>query len=187
MYGDSIVSFGLNGLLLLKLRIWIRGSHLLEPTCERGGMFADLQVTLTFHLPGSLVFLLTQLILLYQSKCYLNNSTQTHCSLNPAVIYYNGEFNSILLLIFLVLDFLILCDYARLLILWYSETVWAFGSITFNLFSNQHSHPDYMAALILCLCIMTSYHFDIHVLLFPRILALRFAFEHLIFSCDSSF
>ena len=29
---------------------------------------------------------------------------------------------------------------------------------------------------------ITSYHFDIHVRLFPRILALRFAIEHLIFS-----
>ena len=187
LFGDSTVSFGLNGLLLLKSRIWIRGSHLLEPTCERGGMFTGLQVTLTFHLPGSLVFLLTQLILLYQAKCYLNSSTQTHCSHNPAVIYYNGEFDSILLLIYMILDFLVLCDYAVPLILWYSETVWAFGSITLNRFSWQHNHPDYMAALIPCLCIMTSYHFDIHVLLFPRIFALRFAFEHLIFSCDSSF
>ena len=31
-------------------------------------MFTGLQVTLTFHLPGSLVFLLTQLIMLYQAK-----------------------------------------------------------------------------------------------------------------------
>ena len=63
LFGDSTVSFGLNGLLLLKSRIRIRGSHLLEPTCERGGMFTGLQVTFSFHLPGSLVFLL-----LYQAK-----------------------------------------------------------------------------------------------------------------------
>ena len=31
-------------------------------------MSTGLQVTLTFHLPGSLVFLLTQLIMLYQAK-----------------------------------------------------------------------------------------------------------------------
>ena len=31
-------------------------------------MFTGLQVTLTFHIPGSLVFLLTQLIMLYQAK-----------------------------------------------------------------------------------------------------------------------
>ena len=54
LFGDGTVSFGLNGLLLLKSRIRIRGSHLLEPTCENGGMFTGLQVTLTFHIPGSL-------------------------------------------------------------------------------------------------------------------------------------
>ena len=112
LFGDSTVSLGLNVLLLLKSRIWIWGSHLLEPTCERGGMFTGLHVTLTFHLPSSLVFLL-----LYQVKY---SSTQTHYSHNPAVIYYNGGFDSILLLIYMVLDFLVLCDYAGPLILWYS-------------------------------------------------------------------
>ena len=59
LFGDSTVSFGLNVLLLLKLIIRIRGSHLLELTCERGGMFTGLQVTLTFHIPGSVGFLMS--------------------------------------------------------------------------------------------------------------------------------
>ena len=153
LFGDSTVSFGLNGLLLLKLRIWIRGSHLLEPTCERGGMFAGLQVTLTFHLPGSLVFLLTQLILLYQAKCYLNSSTQTHCSHNPAVIYYNGEFDSMLLLIYMILGFLVLCDYAGPLILWYSEIVWAFGVWYIQPVQLSADIRIFMAVVMPCLCI----------------------------------
>ena len=56
LFGDSTVSFGLNGLLLLKLRIRIWGSHFLEPTCEKGGMFTGLQDTLTSNLPGFLEF-----------------------------------------------------------------------------------------------------------------------------------
>ena len=36
LFGDSIVSFGLNGLLLLKLRIWIRGSHFFRPNMWEG-------------------------------------------------------------------------------------------------------------------------------------------------------
>ena len=151
LFGDSTVSFGLNGLLLLKSRIWIRGSHLLEPTCEKGGMFTGLQVTLTFHLPGSLVLLLTHLILLYQAKCYLNSSTQTHCSHNPTVIYYNGEFDSIL--IYMILDYLVLCDYARPLILWYSETVWAFGVCYIQPVQLSAAVQIFMAIVMPCLCI----------------------------------
>ena len=64
LFGDSTVSFGRNGLLLLKSRIRIRRSHFLDHTCEKRGVCTGLQVTMTSYLPVSLVFLWT-LVLLY--------------------------------------------------------------------------------------------------------------------------
>ena len=83
-------------------------------------MFTGLQVTLTFHLPGSLVFCV----------------------------------DISLIILSLVTD-MVLHRYQH---------------IQFS--TSQQLSNIFMTVAISCLCIMTSYHFDMHVLLFPGILDL---------------